>query len=93
MDTKEGRSATHRSFRNVRIQKTIENPMDAVKINEWILEKFNEDIQLLNSIKTRNISRHVMRKHSCLKKDIIHCMRYSVVADQEGGREGDGPRT
>ena len=41
-------------------------PWTQRKTNEWILEKLNEDRQLLNSIKTRKIRYygHVMRKPS-----------------------------
>jgi len=48
-------------------------PWTQRKTNEWILEKLNEDRQLLNSIKTRKIRYygHVMRKPSCLEKDIV----------------------
>jgi len=55
------------------------------KTNEWILEKLNEKIQLLNNMKTQKIRYygHVMTKPSCLEKDI-------VLQDQEEGRKGDG---
>jgi len=48
-------------------------PWTQRKTNEWILEKLSEDGQLLNSIKTQKIRHygHVMRKPSCLEKDIV----------------------
>ena len=43
------------------------------KTNEWVLQELNENIQLLQSIKRRKMGYygHVMRKDSCLEKDII----------------------
>ena len=63
-------------------------PWTQQKTNEWILEKLSDDRQLLNSIKTRKIRYygHVMRKPSCLEKDIVQgCI--------SGSRSGDGQRT
>jgi len=43
------------------------------KTNEWVLLELGEKRQLLKDIKTRKIRyyEHVMRKDSCLEKDII----------------------
>ena len=64
------------------------------KINEWILEKLNEDIQLLNCIKKRKIRYygHVTRKPIAAWRKTLY-RDASVAADQEEGREGDGQRT
>jgi len=60
-------------------------PWTQRKTNEWILEKLNKDRQLLNSM-TRKIRYygHVMRKPSCLEKDIV---QGSVSGSRLRGRQ------